>query len=305
MSPPICIVGAGPIGTTLAVLCSHQRQTYLLIKEKQREKYIDLVPEITGELELKASPALSVVTPFELERVPNGTEFWICTRAYDARDVAELVSPRLKDGGSLVLTSNGLGLFMDLAVDLGRSVPIVRALFSFGVKSNSLLSAELTGKLIATVSSMPEHSSYADSTIKLLNKLNFSVKKEKSVAIAEWRKVITNIVINSLCTIADVPNGELQSDPELRLKASQMLSEIREVAKADGFDFSELTDEVFFDSISAHAGNINSTLAAVREDRKTETYYFVGRFLKIAESYGIPVPITKQVESQLKLIEGV
>lgn len=298
MSPPVCIIGSGPVGITLAVLMSQSRDVYLVSKGGLKK-----IPRISGAMALKASGRLKQIDSAQIGSVAKEAEFWICTRAYDVREVLKQYKSSMLSSSGIVLCSNGLGVFLDAAFDIGRSTPLARVLFSFGARVAEEGEAVLAGSLMASVSSMQEHSGYSDSCGLLLEELGFNVRREVNVAAAEWRKAIANIIVNSLCTIARVKNGVLVEDSELRTQALAMLSEIRQVMKADGFEFPELTDEVFLESILLHADNINSTLAALNSGKKTETDYMMGRFLKIAEDYQIDVPVAAEAAQKLFRLE--
>ncbi|MCB0317194.1 MAG: ketopantoate reductase family protein [Bdellovibrionales bacterium] len=300
-----CIIGAGAVGNALAVLSSHNRETYLLVKPEHKKLYSEDLPEISGAIDKHASPDLRIITREDLSALPDRVDFWICTRAYDVQNIPEYLSLRDLNNDRFVLASNGLGLFMDLSVDLGSQIPIIRALFSFGVKKTSPTCSELSGSLISTIAARIQDEGFLNETLDFLCDLGFKTSKEQNIAIAEWRKVITNIIVNSLCTIANSNNGVIFKDKKIKIKAAEMLAEIKEVANRDGFNFSNLSEDVFFNSITPHASNINSTLAAIRNKKKTETDFFIGRFLKIANAYGIHTPVTSSVFEELKLIENL
>lgn len=225
--------------------------------------------------------------------IPTNSSLWICTKAFDVVPLIKSLGGQIANLHSVVLLSNGLGLYMEAAEAIGRSVPIVRALCSTGFELDSTSQVRQNGVLRFSLAGTDEHQRTTEWAYSLLLQLGAEVTQEKNIALAEWRKAMINIVVNTLSTLADAPNGVILDNADIFQRAVALLAEVRQVAAAEGFDISKPTNEEFFTGMRNYAQNVNASLAALRRGKKTEVEYLLGRMLRIADAYAVPCPVAQ------------
>lgn len=299
----ICIVGPGAIGLFLAVEFSQTHNVWLVAKDHQIEDLSDKELSILGAREL-TSNSIRVIRSSDLHILPEDVSFWLAIKAYDIPTVIEEVKPYITEKTPTVILSNGLNVYLDAAMTLSPRSPLVRVCNSFGVQKPSPMSVALAGDINCTIAA-PSHLKKAfDSIYQLLAPIADNIEVEPDVATAEWRKLPTNLVVNTVCTIHDRENGFILEDAEANTLVRKLLEEIKQVALADGFDISEHCSESFFERLKAHASNTNATLADVRAGRKTELDYILGRFLRLARHYEIDVPASFSLYQESSIIRN-
>ncbi|MEZ4753841.1 MAG: ketopantoate reductase C-terminal domain-containing protein [Bdellovibrionota bacterium] len=303
MTKSTCIVGGGAIGIALATLLSQQQKVYLLVKPQSKISFQSLTPEVTGAIKLHASENLSILEASDLAKINQNLDFWICTRAFDASSAVSELKPYLSKSVGLSIMSNGLGVYQEVLDTIGTQHPVARVLLSFGSLKEDKLQVRIAGALKASLSSSKKDLTYLDQVKGILIELGFDINYEESVLHAEWKKAVTNVIINSICTIANTHNGSLQTNPVLKEQALNMLSEIKLLARSQDVDLSNLTEQIFLDSISTHATNFNSTLVALKNGQRTESEYMIYKIVEIARRLKIKIPVINSVADELRTIE--
>lgn len=300
----ICIVGPGSVGLFLAAQFSASHHVSLLVRNYQLEALKEKDLHISGSLDLTAPwNQFSLITTEDLPSLPSDTSYWLCVKAFDVDEVVGELASILSKKTPLVLISNGLGVFFQVATLLGRKAPVVRVCPYLGVKKLSDTEVELAGDIYCSLATMPSDREAGERILPLVEEISTEVVVEKDIATAEWKKAVTNLVVNPICTVLNVENGAILQSDHLRGLASRMLHEVRSVAASDGFDLSSLDDTRFFESLKHHASNMNSTLIDLRAGNKTETEFILGRFLRIASDNGVEAPLSSTLHSLLKFLE--
>jgi len=302
--PNICVVGPGGLGLLLTCKFAPQHKTSLLTKQEHVHalEYSSLT--ISGtQSEVIPSKRVTLITKNTLSELPVNTSFWLCVKAYDLDNVLEVLKPHLSSAHSLVLCQNGLNIFLQATEQLGRTVPIIRVLPTFGLRKVSASEVALSGNLIVTIASMHEHERQRDQVKRILEGVDAQVTVEKDIATAEWKKVVVNILVNPICSIVNDQNSAVLEYASLRQLAQNVHQELQQVAQADGFDLPPIED--YLHSIENHAENINSTLSDLRQGKKTELDYTLARFLSIAASYEIKTPHCETLYHLLHTIEEI
>lgn len=289
--PHICIVGAGALGLGLAAHLSKVASVSILCRSNKAE-----------QLRSSENPAgLSYVTsvaelPFDVASV------WLCVKAYSNLEALKNVEMLLNRQCSVVLLSNGLGVFMECAEFINRRAPIVRALVNTGFLE-TLDAVVQSGPLRVTLAAPQEYLAALGSIEETLRQTGAEVSRESDVARAEWKKTLINAPVNSICSIVRGPNKTLTGNAHLRQLAEKVIAEVRAVAAAEGFDFSSYTTEEILRGIEAHGDNKNSNLVDLERGRPTQIEYIMGRLIRIAGSYAVPVPHCETLYSLCKSLE--
>ena len=287
------MIGGGALGMYLTAKLSFHHDVTLITRRTTAGLKIQLEGEESGTVSKFHTKTWDKVS------IPAKAILFLCTKAYDLDSVLKQVEPNLSRTTTVVLCQNGLGVHMQAADIVGRRAPLVRLLSLLGVKREGS-KLQISGKPKSTIASIPEDAKECSEVKELLFEAGFLVTTAPSIVIAEWEKAIVNIVINSIATLADAPNGYIIENSENKALAERTISEVRMVARAEGVEISSLSDCDIFSRIENSKNNINSTLADLRAGRATEIEYMIGRAVRIGQSHGVKIPTLEGLYQRLK-----
>jgi 2-dehydropantoate 2-reductase len=287
----VCIIGAGALGLGLAAHFSKAAKVYVVGRSNKAEQ-LRHCSESLGLNYVASTSAL----PFEL------SSLWLCVKAYDNLDALRSVEQLFSPSVPIVLLSNGLGVYQECAELIGRRAPIVRGLINTGFLE-TIDSIVQIGVLKTALASSPDHANFADDCESFLKSVGAEVAREPNVALTEWKKALINCTINPICSLVRSTNKVIAENPQLRALSEQVLAEVRATALAEGFDLSSLTNEQIFQGALAHGENRNSMLVDLERGRRTELDYILGRVVRIADNYGVPIPHARSLYQLCKALE--
>ncbi|MDQ2787092.1 MAG: ketopantoate reductase family protein [Chloroflexota bacterium] len=111
-----------------------------------------------------------------------------------------------------------------------------------------------------------------------------------------WQKLLVNVGINALTALANLPNGELFTDPEMATLVRRLVGEAANVMRAEGIP-APPRDPVDFVRAVAEATKTDhsSMLEDVRAGRRTEIDAINGAIVRLGERHGIDVTANRVV----------
>ncbi len=275
---PIGIIGAGAVGLGLAAHLSKIVPVTVVARSNKLEQLKRSDPP----------PGVSYVGSLSALPLQVGS-LWVCTKAFAAPDALKAAEFLFSPTCPVVVLSNGLGVYQECAELIARRAPIVRALVSTGFVETYDAVVQ-TGQLKVALAASSEYESSLRTVESILLAAGAVVTIESNVATAEWRKALLNVVTNPICTLVRSSNKALIEDSDLSQLAVQILGEARSVALKEGFSFPDLTNEYIFSLVKSVGDNRNSQLIDLERGRKSEIDYVLGRIIRIAKSYDLPVP---------------
>ena len=111
-----------------------------------------------------------------------------------------------------------------------------------------------------------------------------------------WQKLLVNVGINALTALADVPNGALTTDPELRTLARQLVTEAAAVMRAEGVPAPPRDPLEFIRAVAeATKDDRSSMLEDVTAGRRTEVDAINGSIVRLGERHGVDVTANRVV----------
>lgn len=297
----IYIIGPGAVGLTLAVELSQHFAVNLIVKQTQNDQYKNVDIALSGAREGRAKREhFKFITIDELQCPAAPSYFFICVKAYDLQDCLNELKPKLNKEARVVLFSNGFSVYQEAAEFLERKCKLLRASASFGAQKLKFNEVLLSGPLNLSLAAPDGEEQELDPVSDFLTRIGAFISYPKDIVTLEWEKLSTNLIVNSIASILNAPNGVILENSELRELASELILEIKSVSGAEGFSLKDLTAESFFKGLEAHATNINSLLGDLRAKRRTEIPYIFDRFLRIADAYQIEVPRMRSLVRLLK-----
>lgn len=120
-----------------------------------------------------------------------------------------------------------------------------------------------------------------------------------------WNKLMINASSSVLSGILQVPQGYVESNPDAWKIACNLITEMCNVAVADGyaFDVDEQIDRIKKHLQSAYDG-LTSIYNDIKNGRMTEVSVINGAVVDIARKYGVPTPTHETVVSLVHALEG-
>jgi 2-dehydropantoate 2-reductase len=304
----ICIVGAGAIGVVMTTILSTLCQPYLLARRAQIEELQTSSLTLTGDLSL-STKSFSVISTRQLSSLPPRTAYFLCVKSHQISAALEEIRPYVSGETSLFLLSNGLSVFLEASDILPVRPQLYRMLCYFGASnldSGAPSKVHVSGRATASLTALQEYRESLQLWIRLLESTSLlTIFTEKNVVTAEWNKITTNIIVNSLATLANRENSVVLSSPPLKILARNIFDELTEIAKAEGHHFSEDKFNSVLEGIKNHAGNINSTLVDFRRGKKSEIETLIGRVLQIAGQYDVNAPCITTLYHLLSATEAL
>lgn len=121
---------------------------------------------------------------------------------------------------------------------------------------------------------------------------------------AIWEKVAFNAALNSLTSVAFVPQGYLGQTKEGYELAHSIVSEVCYVAKEKGISVDEKQVHKTVDMLfTQHFEHSPSMLQDVQRQRMTEVEFINGAVVREAEKMGLCVPVTKVLYYLIRILE--
>jgi 2-dehydropantoate 2-reductase len=119
-----------------------------------------------------------------------------------------------------------------------------------------------------------------------------------------WIKLITNVALNALSAIVNVPYGALIAIPESRETIRQLVEECVAVARADGV---QLPSTDFVDMVFRFAEHVPRVFSSTAQDlnrgKRTEIDALNGIIVRRGAALGVPTPVNQALLALVKLRE--
>ena len=152
----------------------------------------------------------------------------------------------LTQDGVAISIQNGMGHAQTLAHRLGRERTL-GGITTHGAWRNDNVGTHWVGRGSITIGSLDESkpSANAERLIEILDQAGLSPEWSQDINKSIWIKLLVNVAINPVCSIAGVRNGALLEVPELWAQAISAMSEAATVATASGVDLSDIDIESY------------------------------------------------------------
>ena len=227
----------------------------------------------------------------------------ICGKADSTPILAQIAEELLNEDGVAASLQNGMGHAETLAHILGRSRTLGGTTTHGAWRGETGIHWVGRGniRLGRFDNSSPEGA--AAMLMAKLDEARLDPEWSDNIQRTIWTKILLNIAINPVCSIAGVRNGALLEVPELWEQAYSAMQEAAAVAGASGTDLSDIDLEGTLRTVAgATAQNRCSMLQDVMAGRQTEIDELCGAVVSLGESVGIPTPRNAMLHA---LVRGI
>jgi len=308
----IAIIGVGSIGgiilgaladTDVEIICISRGSTSVNLSE------LGLVlhtPE--GSIEVVPSERYLLVDsnsgPIP-EQIRNTCDIAIvCGKTVDNHTLSKLAEELVSVNGCVLTIQNGLGNAEFLAHKVGSHRVIVGSVTHAAWKNNDG-EVNWVGRGEIILGPLNEKGEvHVDSVLEILNDAELNASKSENIQQILWKKLLINVAINPVCSIAGVRNGALLEVTSLWQQAMQAMREAAIVARASGVDLGDIELESYLrEVVSISPDNRCSMLQDIMAGRETEIDSLCGAVVMRGESEGIPTPCNAILHGLVKGIE--
>ncbi len=308
----IAVLGVGSIGGVLLGALSDTNCELVAIS---RENSADKLSSLGLVLHSPEGPIEAIpperFTTFDSESGPvpdfitNSCDVvFICSKSDSTPVLAQIADEILVQDGIAISLQNGMGHAQTLAHRLGRERTL-GGITTHGAWRNET-GTHWVGRGNITLGSLDSSkpSGNAERLIEILNQAGLSPDWSDDINKSIWIKLLVNVAINPVCSIAGVRNGALLEVPELWAQAISAMSEAATVATASGVDLSDIDIESLLRDVASNTSeNRCSMLQDIMAGRKTEVNHLCGAIVDAGESVGVPTPRNEMLHALICGIE--
>lgn len=308
----VAILGVGSIGgiilgalsdTDIDIVCVSRGYT---AKNLSRLGLVLHTPE--GSIEVVPSERYLIVNSSEdsiSEQIRNTCDIVIvCGKTVDNIDLSKLSSELVNEQGCVLTLQNGLGNAEQFSYRVGRDRVVVGSVTHAAWRdSNGEVHWVGRGEIIfGPLDDAGEK--YSESIMNVLNDAGLNASKSDDIQQILWKKLLINVAINPVCSIAGVRNGALLEVESLWNQAMQAMREAAIVARSSGVDLGDINLESYLrEVVSISPENRCSMLQDIMAGRKTEIDSLCGAVVMRGEDEGIPTPCNAILHGLVKGIE--
>lgn len=285
---PICIYGAGALGSVLGALLSSCAAVTLVgrpahVRAIRAQGGLRVTGARAGLYPLKATTQL---------QIPRRAIVLITVKAFDLESSLHELAPLLDSSHLVIVLQNGLGIRSLASRVLHRAVVRAVTFTAASLEEPGHVALNALGKTYFPVQ---------EELLELWNKCDIPAVSVENMGTYVWRKLAINAVINPLSALLSVRNGELR---RLRHTAYELVQELVPVARAEGHQLDiEETYAKVRSSMEQTGTNRSSMLQDIRAHRLTEIEWINGAIVRLAHKHGIAVPRHQQLLELVHFVE--
>ena len=288
MNRPIVVFGAGALGSLLAARLGRAGSVSLVARGPSARAIARGGIRVEG-----IDPGRYPVRVLGSGRLPQSALVLLTVKAYDLGAALGELAPRLDGSHVVVVLQNGLGVATLAERLLGR--PVVRGVTFLAATRRG------PGSVAYNAVGKTYFPAGCEGVMGAWRACGLPAVVVPNLLTYVWRKLAINAVINPLSALLGVPNGELVA---LRSTTRQLVLETSAVARRVGqpLDPRETLAKVRA-SMRQTSENTSSMLQDVRGGKPTEIDWINGAIVRLADRYGIQVPVNRQLVEMLRFLE--
>lgn len=293
MAETVGIVGAGALGTLLALKLARAGHTVLALARSEARRAA-LAADAPHGLTVERGP--EVLRPASL--------LFFCVKARDTAEAAASLAPLAPRFPGVCSLQNGWDHMETLERAL-PGAPLIAGATALGAYFDA--SGSLHGSLEGATLLAPWGSTearWAEYAASVLSSAGLQAEAREDARRILWRKLALNAAVNPLTALLDRPNGALLESPPLRRVACAAAREavlvgVRLGHLPEGYDPVPRLDRLLGET----RGNRSSMAEDLARGRPTEADAILGPILQAARAGRIETPVLLALASLLRAAE--
>jgi 2-dehydropantoate 2-reductase len=264
---PVYIVGAGAIGKTLAVCLAQVGGNVCLVRGS-----VDDTPSVKEQIAVhlpggKLLDAIIETRSFASIDKMEGI-IVLTNKSFGNQRLAAIIAQKAP-GIPVVLLQNGLGI--EKPFEEAGNLPVYRCVLFATSQQTEENVIRFKPVAISPIGIIKGYEDELQTIVHLLNNEYFQFGAENNIQPVIWKKVITNVVFNSVCPLLNTDNGIFQRDENALRIANRIIAECITVCNASGIALEAEEVETALLRISKMSdGQLISTLQDINLKRPTE-----------------------------------
>jgi len=295
------IIGAGPMGLSLAALLGRHLPVTLVVRDARRAEYIaSHGVAVEGLMTGRAFPRV-VRSIAALSEGPPPDAIFVATKTTAIDAVAEALSPCLADfarersagtgGDSHVISfQNGIDPGRDLRVRLGCP-RVLRMVLNYGASQIGPVTARVVMNTPPHYVGGPDaaQAGIAYPLASVLSHTGLDTRAVDDIEPFVWTKGLLNAATNPVAALTDSTIGGVLDSPA-RIIVQRLLEEGLNVAEAEGIDLGENILARMWAILKGAHEHIPSMVADIRGARESEVGQLNRQVIRHGQRFGIPTP---------------
>jgi len=302
----IAIVGAGALGLLFAIHLHQCGENVYLINRKGENAETIKRDGIQVKWPNGKEQRFYIPIYTQIGSLPAADTVLLLVKGYATSNAIRMVLPIISEETIIITLQNGMGNIEKMTSILGESAHIsagTTICASTRLSANHIYINHIGETYIGYLQREPDERLKV--ITKTLSRCGIPTKCETRIKQKLWEKLFSNIAINPITALLDVPNGHIVKNGNCKELVKKLINEAVKVAEADGMTFSKdkVIESVF--SIASKTGNnISSMLQDIRNGKKTEIDNINGWIVAKGRFYSIPTPTNEAITLLIKAKGG-
>jgi 2-dehydropantoate 2-reductase len=225
----------------------------------------------------------------------------VCVKAFQTYDIALNLLPIIKPSTIILSLQNGLENEKVLSDLLGKNLLMGAAIYYNGILVNdSSVYQMIPGQII--FGEMDHQSSKREEWLSdMFSHADIDHQISRNITFDIWKKFIWNNAYNSISALTHTTLEQIQLSEGILPTVRQMMSEVKQVAEAEGIEIPGQTLDDLLNSTRVVPEVKPSMLKDLEAGQMPELEALVGVVLKMAEKHGITTPVNQTVYNLIQL----
>ncbi len=297
------VVGIGGVGGYIAaMLCKHDKHITLAARGSRKESLSQNGISMKSEMHGSFTAYPEKVT--ETSDIGPQDIIFICVKGFSVEQVCNELKEQVAANTIIVPVMNGV----DNAEKIRKAFPkniVLDSLIYISAFANDDFSISQVGTIaplyMGTIVNDERHKAAVHTVNAFLNKVGIDCQIPADIEAETWNKYILNCSQNVITAYYDCDTGHIRENPEKTAQFETLMDEAWNVAKAKNINVTQADiDELMRKFRYVFPATSTTSLQRDFHDGKpTELEMFSGYIIKEADRLNVPVPLTKELYTQL------
>ncbi len=305
----VAVVGAGPMGASLAALLAQRVPVVVVCRNPARATEIfSSGVRVTGVIEAHARPIV-VRSLEDLASIGGVSLLFIATKTTAINSLARELRPLLHEiadqpGAPFIISyQNGIDPGLQIRTILGDP-RVLRMVLNFGatMRPGGVIEATLwtPPNYIGCVE--PQHAPVCKSIAALLTSCGFHTEFDPAIDNRVWEKGIVNAAMNPVTALVNATVGQVLDSPARGI-VERLLAEGLAVALAEGCDLGPNPLEKAWAGIERARPHLPSMVQDIRDGRESEVGQLNRQVIQHAARLGVPTPTHQVIDALIETFD--
>ena len=299
----VCIAGLGAIGGFVGAAIARKGPVYFYARGKKMEHIakhgVSVISPMTGDF-----VAYPTAISSDASALGVMDTIFLCVKGYALEALLPSIAPMVGKDTVIVTLMNGISNGDVVRGAFPQNMVFDSAVYVVANYENGLV-VRHNGKdctvVIGTKENDERHENAMLEVQKLLTDAGVNCQIAEDIDIAIWKKYILNCAFNVSTVYYDGSVGTFRDDPVKAEAYFGLLEEAFAIAEAHGVNLEDDLLEQYRARLKNYTDDSTSSMHHdAQEGRPMELEAFSGTLLRLAERYGLELPVTKMMYTEIK-----